>query len=85
MKIIDRLPWDALGPLLFLLVAAGLVFVCPATKRGELIFLIAGAALTRVKVLPTSRTAATNAIPRAEIVENSAAQDVSKSDDRQNK
>jgi len=47
---LKEFPWENLTPLIYLLVASGLVFVCPDDKKGELIFLIAGAALTRVRI-----------------------------------
>lgn len=48
--IAQRLPWAILGPLTFLLVCMPLVYVCPPDDKGKLIFLIVGAALTRVKI-----------------------------------
>ena len=50
MYVIQRMPFNVLGPLVFLLVSAGLVFICPPSDKGKLIFLIVGAALTRVKI-----------------------------------
>ena len=38
-----------LGPVVFLLIAGGLCFLLPADGRNEAVFLIIGAALTRVK------------------------------------
>lgn len=52
MKIIDRLPWDIIGPLVFLLVAFFLLFFTPVSHRWELILMISGAALTRVRKSP---------------------------------
>ena len=49
-EIIYRLPWNILGPLTFLMVCMPLVYVCPDEDKGKLIFLIVGAALTRVKI-----------------------------------
>lgn len=52
ISILDRLPWGILGPLAFLLICCILVFACPEDDKGKLIFLIVGAALTRVKFSP---------------------------------
>lgn len=48
-KIAEHLPFDAIGPLLFILIAGGLCFLLPADNVSEGIFLVIGAALTRVK------------------------------------
>ena len=48
--VAERLPWAVLGPLIFLLVCMPLVYVCPEADQSKLIFLIVGAALTRVKI-----------------------------------
>jgi len=59
-SIIDRLPWPALGPVIFILLAV-LVMVLlmvwgPQDKVGDIAFLIVGAALTRVKFAGTADT-----------------------------
>jgi len=38
-----------IGPLVFLLIAGGLCMLLPMDKRAEAIYLVIGAALTRVK------------------------------------
>lgn len=50
--VLRHLPWGIAGPLIFLLAATVLVPFCPEEKKSELIFLIAGAAITRVKFAP---------------------------------
>ena len=66
MNILDRLPWEVLGPLVFLIVAVVLVLMCPDDKKGELIFLVTGAALTRVKITANGQ-GARRPIPQAPI------------------
>ena len=53
MYVLERLPWNILGPLIFLLVCMPLVYICPEEDQSKLIFLVAGAALTRVKISTT--------------------------------
>jgi len=48
-KLADHLPWDALGPLLFILIAGGLCFLLPEDDIAKGIFMVIGAALTRVR------------------------------------
>ena len=51
-KITDRLPWDALGPIIFLIIAAGLCFILPGDDISKGVFMVIGAALTRVRRVP---------------------------------
>lgn len=48
-KFYELLPWEALGPIIFLLIGAGLCFLLPMEHRKDVILLLVGAALTRVK------------------------------------
>jgi len=50
----DHLPWDAIGPLLFIIIAGGLCFLLPDDNVSEGIFLVIGAALTRVRRVPAN-------------------------------
>ncbi|HUV84440.1 MAG TPA: hypothetical protein VMV86_01960 [Methanosarcinales archaeon] len=46
----DKLPWESAGPLIFLAVAAGACFLLPPEARKEAVYLVIGAAITRVKI-----------------------------------
>jgi len=46
----DKVPWEAIGPLIFLLVAGAACFIIPPDSRKEAVYLVIGAAITRVKV-----------------------------------
>ena len=48
-KILMELVKANLGPVLFLMIAGGLCMVLPMDKRVEGIYLVVGAALTRIK------------------------------------
>ena len=51
-SIREHLPWDAIGPFLFILVAGGLCFLLPTADISKGIFMVIGAALTRVRRIP---------------------------------
>jgi hypothetical protein len=53
-KLTDRLPWDALGPIIFLIIAASLCFILPVNDISKGVFMVIGAALTRVRRVPTN-------------------------------
>ena len=47
----DKLPWESVGPLIFLVLAGAACFVLlPPDQRKEAAYLVIGAAITRVKV-----------------------------------
>lgn len=48
-KVIEQLPFDIIGPLVFVLIAGGLCFLLPEGDISKGIFMVIGAALTRVK------------------------------------
>ena len=54
-NIKENLPYDAIGPLLFILIAGGLCFLLPEDNVSEGIFLVIGAALTRVRKIPAKK------------------------------
>ena len=54
-SIRDHLPWDATGPLLFLLAAGGLCFLLPVDARTKVLPMVIGAALTRVRRVPNKK------------------------------
>lgn len=54
-KIVEHLPFDAIGPLLFILIAGGLCFLLPEGDVAKGIFMVIGAALTRVRRVPTKK------------------------------
>jgi len=54
-KIVDRLPWDELGPLIFLLAAGGFCFLLPVELRKDILPIVVGAALTRVRVIRNNK------------------------------
>jgi hypothetical protein len=49
-KWTDKLPWESLGPLIFLFAAGGACFLLPPEARKEAVYLVIGAAITRVKI-----------------------------------
>jgi len=51
-SIKEHLPWDAIGPFLFILIAGGLCFLLPEADISKGIFMVIGAALTRVRRIP---------------------------------
>jgi len=54
-KIVEHLPFDAIGPLLFILIAGGLCFLLPEGDIAKGIFMVIGAALTRVRRIPSKK------------------------------
>lgn len=50
----DRLPWDAIGPVVFLLIAGALCFLLPEGDTSKGVLMVIGAALTRVRTIPTN-------------------------------
>ena len=52
-KLAENLPWDAIGPFIFIAVAGGLCFLLPEGDVSKGIFMVIGAALTRVRRIPT--------------------------------
>ena len=53
-SIKQQLPWDAIGPFIFIAVAGGLCFILPEADISKGIFMVIGAALTRVRRIPTN-------------------------------
>ena len=50
-KWLDRLPWESIGPLIFLFAAGAACFLLlPPDQRKEAAYLVIGAAITRVKI-----------------------------------
>ena len=54
-SILESLPWDAIGPFIFVAVAGGLCFLLPEGDISKGIFMVIGAALTRVRRIPSKR------------------------------
>ena len=52
----EHLPWDVIGPFIFLLVAGGLCFLLPEADIAKGIFMVIGAALTRVRTVPLTQS-----------------------------
>jgi len=48
----EHLPWDAVGPFIFIAIAGGLCFILPEADIAKGIFMVIGAALTRVRRVP---------------------------------
>ena len=55
-NIKEHLPWDAIGPLLFIVIAGGLCFLLPEKDIAKGIFMVIGAALTRVRRVPNKKS-----------------------------
>ena len=53
-SIREHLPWEAIGPFLFIIIAGGLCFLLPEADISKGIFMVIGAALTRVRRIPLS-------------------------------
>jgi len=51
----EHLPFDAIGPLLFILIAGGLCLLLPEDDIAKGIFMVIGAALTRVRRVPSKK------------------------------
>jgi len=51
-SIREHLPWDAVGPFIFIVVAGVLCFLLPEADIAKGIFMVIGAALTRVRRIP---------------------------------
>jgi len=51
----EHLPWDAIGPLLFILIAGTLCLLLPDADIAKGIFMVIGAALTRVRRVPSKK------------------------------
>jgi len=47
----DLLPWDAIGPIVFLIAAGGLCFMLEPDARAKVLPMVIGAALTRVRTV----------------------------------
>lgn len=46
----DKIPWESVGPLIFLVAAGAACFLLPPDSRKEAVYLVIGAAITRVKI-----------------------------------
>ena len=69
-SIKEHLPWDVIGPLIFVLIAGGLCFILPEADIAKGIFMVIGAALTRVRRVPLTQSA--NQIASSEIAKKEA-------------
>jgi len=47
---IEKLPWESVGPLIFLAAAYAIIQLLPPAERRDAVYLVVGAALTRVKI-----------------------------------
>jgi len=52
----DLLPWDAIGPIIFLLAAGSLCFMLESEARSKVLPMVIGAALTRVRTVVNQDT-----------------------------
>ena len=74
-SIKEHLPWDVIGPLIFVLIAGGLCFILPEADIAKGIFMVIGAALTRVRRVPLTQSAnqiASNEVASSEIAKKEA-------------
>ena len=46
----DKIPWESIGPLIFLAAAWAACYLLPPEARKEAVYLVIGAAITRVKI-----------------------------------